>query len=56
MKDIYIYESIDSWLKEEPEATLKGYVQRHTDLLLEIRDDKGFTQFINLSKLFAVVY
>lgn len=56
MKDIFLYSTLDSWLREEPDATLKGYVQRHSDYLLEVKDEKGFIQLINLSKLFAVVY
>ncbi len=56
MKDIYLYASIESWLREEPDATVKGYVQRHSDYLLEVKDEKGFVQLINLAKLFAVVY
>lgn len=56
MKDIYIYETIQSWLSEQPEATLKGYVQKHTDHVLEIRDEKGYTQYLNVAKIFAVVY
>lgn len=56
VKDIYLYTTLENWLREEPDATLKGYVQKHSDYLLEIKDEKGFIQLVNLSKLFAVVY
>ncbi len=56
MKDIYIYASLQSWLGEEPEATIKGTVLKHSDFVLQVKDEKGFVQYLNLSKLFAVVY
>lgn len=56
MKDIYIYATLDSWLREEPDASLRGDVLRRTEFIMEIRDEQGYTQYINLQKLFAVVF
>lgn len=56
MKNIYIYESISSWNAETPEATIKGYVVNKINGIIEITDENGFTQLINLAKIFAVVY
>lgn len=56
MRDIFIYMSIKSWLGEKPEGTIKGTVMSKENGLLEIRDENGYTQIINLAQTFAVVY
>jgi hypothetical protein len=56
MKDIYLYTNIGSWLDEKPDAEVKGIVRERTDHLIVIEDEEGFTQVINLDKLFCVVY
>ncbi|MCX7920594.1 MAG: hypothetical protein N3B21_01010 [Clostridia bacterium] len=55
-KDIYIYTSFNSWLKEEPDATIRGSVSNKYDSYIEILDESGLTQIINIEKVFAVVY
>jgi hypothetical protein len=56
VKDIYFYINISSWLSETPDGVLKGAVISKTGNYLEILDENGYTQIINLEKLFAVVY
>ena len=56
MKDIYIYTNFNSWVDSEPEAVIKGTVTSKTEHLIEIIDEDGLTQIINLDRLFAVVY
>lgn len=56
MQEIYIYSTIDGWMKDKPDTTINGYVKNITNQFIEISDDKGFTQIINMDKLFAVVY
>ncbi len=56
IKDIYIYTHFESWLDETPDATLKGSVSLKNNNIIEIIDEQGLTQIINMEKLFAVVY
>lgn len=55
-KDIYIYVDAESWLEDKPCSVIKGAVTNRSDGYIEILDDKGYTQVLNLDKLFAVVY
>jgi hypothetical protein len=56
MKEIYIYASLSSWIDESPEATIKGIVNNKSTNHIEILDENGFTQIINIDKLYAIVY
>lgn len=56
MREIFIYMSIKSWLAEKPEGSLKGNVSSKGNGFIEIMDEHGYTQIINLSQVFAVVY
>lgn len=56
MKDIYFYETMDAWINENPSTSIKGYVLSKNNNYIEISDENGFVQIINISKLFAVVY
>lgn len=56
MKDINIYADINSWLDESPTAVIRGYVSSKNDTFVEIVDENGYTQLLNMTKLFAVVY
>lgn len=56
MRDIYIYATIHSWLTEKPEGNFKGNVTSKGNGYIEIMDEHGYTQIINLSQVFAVVY
>ncbi|KNY26090.1 hypothetical protein [Pseudobacteroides cellulosolvens] len=55
-KEINIYITFDSWMKEEPDAVIKGAIKFKGESHLEIQDENGYTQIINLNKLYAVVY
>ena len=56
MKDIYIYITPENWNKDKPEVTIFGNVISNNENYVEIRDDKGYTQIINIQKVFAIVY
>lgn len=56
IKDIYIYTTINSWVAETPDATIRGTVNSKENGYIEILDENGFTQIINIDRLFAVVY
>lgn len=56
MKDIYLYVSLSSWQNEQPDAVVKGEVISRNNSLIEIKDESGFTQIINLDRLFVIVY
>ena len=56
MKEIFIYTNFSSWLEEKPDAVIKGTVTRNYEGYIEVRDENGLTQLINMEKLFAVVY
>lgn len=56
MREINIYQNMESWLKETPNAVIKGTVKFRNDSFVEIYDENGFTQIINLNQLFAIVY
>ena len=56
MKDIYFYVSIGSWQNEQPDAVVKGEVVSKSNGFIEIKDEAGFTQIVNLDRLFAIVY
>ncbi|HEX9061193.1 MAG TPA: hypothetical protein VF941_13515 [Clostridia bacterium] len=56
MKEINIYANIESWLKEVPDAVIRGTVSIKNDNTIEIQDENGYTQIINMSKLFAIVF
>ncbi len=55
-KDINIYLDAQSWLDESPDVVLKGTVNYRGEGYIEIQDEKGYTQILNLTRLFAVVY
>lgn len=55
-KDIYIYVSIQSWLDERPDATLRGTVTNAGGSVIEIVDENNLHQLLNVERLFAVVY
>jgi len=56
MKDIYFYETMEAWIGEKPSTSVKGYVVSKNQNYIELSDENGFTQIININKLFAVVY
>lgn len=56
MKDIYIYITPENWNKDKPEVTIFGNIISKGENYVEIKDDKGYTQIINLQKVFAIVY
>jgi hypothetical protein len=56
MKEIFLYTNIGSWLDEKPDATINGTIRDRTDRILVIEDQEGYTQIVNLDKLFCVVY
>lgn len=56
VRDIYFYVSIQSWSKEEPDATIRGNVSAKGENWIEIVDESNLHQIINLDRLFAVVY
>lgn len=56
MKDIYVYLTFDAWAVEEPDATVCGQVVDQDDNVLELKDEQGCTHYINLQKVFAVVF
>lgn len=56
IKEIYIYSTIEAWLSDTPDTILKGSINSRNATILEIQDESGLTQLINMEKLFAVVY
>jgi len=56
LKDIYIYITPENWNKDKPEVTIFGNVISNNENYVEIKDDKGYTQIINIQKVFAIVY
>lgn len=54
--EIYVYSNIASWNNEKPDAEIKGRIALKTDKFIEIQDDGGYRQIIELDKVFAVVY
>lgn len=56
MRDIYIYSCLQFWMDETPDTTIHGRIVNRGESFIEIEDDHGYTQLINLEKLFAVVY
>lgn len=56
VKDIYIYTTIDAWLREEPDTVIKGSVNSKGNNWIEIIDENDLHQIINIEKLFAIVY
>ncbi|MCE1246025.1 MAG: hypothetical protein LWY06_05225 [Firmicutes bacterium] len=54
--EIFIYSNIGSWNNEKPDASITGRIARKTDKFIEIQDDGGYIQMIELDKVFAVVY
>jgi len=56
MKEIFIYATIESWMNDVPDTSLQGKVVNKNNQMIEIVDDNGYTQLINIAKLFAIVY
>lgn len=56
MKDIYFYENLEAWINENPSTSIKGYIVSKNQNYIEISDENGLTQIININKLFALVY
>ena len=56
MKEIYFYENIMDWINESPSTSIKGIVVSKNESYIEISDENGYTQLININKLYAVVY
>jgi hypothetical protein len=56
MKDIFFYDTMEAWINETPSTSLKGYIVSKNDNYIEISDSNGYTQLININKLFAVVF
>ena len=56
LKNIYFYSTIKAWIDETPDVTIVGTVTSKTSNYIEISDENGYTQIINLDKIFAVVY
>lgn len=56
MSEINIYISFESWYKEMPDATINGTVINQKDNIIEIADNEGFTQIINVDRCFAITY
>ncbi len=55
-KDIFLYATLSAWLQENPDGSVKGTVMSKNGSIIEILDENGLTQLINLDKLYAVVY
>lgn len=55
-KEINIYKDFMSWMNEAPDAVITGSVESKNSQFIEIIDENGYTQIINLDKLFAIVY
>ena len=56
MRDIFIYSTLKSWLAEKPDTTITGTVISKDGSIVEIKDANNFTQLINISMVFAIVY
>jgi len=56
MREIFIYTSADQWDKDEPFSSVKGDVVNKSEKYIEIIDENGYTQIINMDKVFAIVY
>lgn len=56
MTDINIYITFESWYKERPDATISGTIMNQKDNIIEIVDNEGFTQIINIDKCFAITH
>lgn len=56
MKDIYIYANLEAWLNEQPTTSIKGTVISKDKSFIEIYDENNYTQLINLTMVFAIVY
>lgn len=56
MKEINIYFTANSWMSETPDTVVKGMVQNKANSIIEIIDENGYTQIINLDKIFAIVF
>jgi hypothetical protein len=54
--EILVYTNIGSWNNEKPDASLTGQIALKTDKFVEIVDDGGYRQIIELDKVFAIVY
>jgi hypothetical protein len=55
-KEINIYVSFESWNREMPDSVIRGSVVEKSDGYIVVADENGYTQIINLNKLYAVVY
>ena len=56
MKEIYIFSTLKSWLDDKADTSIKGTVISKDKNYIEIHDENGYTQLINLSMVFAIVY
>lgn len=56
VKDIYIYSTLEAWLREEPDTVIRGSVNSKGNNWIEIVDENNLYQIINLDRLFAIVY
>lgn len=56
MRQIYIYLKFESWMNEKPDAEFKGRVVKHDGKIVEISDDQGYTQLINMDNIFSIVW
>jgi hypothetical protein len=56
LKNIYIYLTAENWNNDKPEVVILGSVVSQHESYIEIRDEKGYMQIINIQKVFAVVY
>ena len=56
MNEIAIYSDIRLWLVDEPDTVIKGEIVSRREGIIEIYDELGFTQIININKIYAVVF
>lgn len=56
MSEINIFITFESWYKERPDATISGTISNRRDKIIEILDNEGYTQIINIDRCFAITY
>lgn len=54
--EIFFYETMEEWVNDNPSTSIKGYVVSKNQNYIEISDENGFTQIININKLYSIVY
>jgi hypothetical protein len=56
MKEIYFFSTLKSWLEDKADTSIRGMVISKDKNYIEIQDENGYTQLINISMLYAIVY